>query len=115
MVHEDSGSTKGADLDSNKILYMDIKEFREGGYLQEVNRRFLHPLGLALEIDVHADGSESLGGIWDSRRDPEGICFDEGNQEQRRGRQEKVDEQERLRQSARTQGLGYWIQPLGEY
>ena len=29
--------------------YMPIKEFRERGYLQELNRRFLHPLGLALE------------------------------------------------------------------
>lgn len=29
---------------------IDIKEFREKGYLQELNRNFLHPLGLALEI-----------------------------------------------------------------
>lgn len=29
---------------------MAISEFRDGGYLQEVNRRLLHPLGLALEV-----------------------------------------------------------------
>ena len=34
----------------NKI---DVKEFREKGYLQELNRRFLHPLGLALEIIIY--------------------------------------------------------------
>ena len=26
------------------------KEFAEKGYMQEVNRRFLHPLGLAIAI-----------------------------------------------------------------
>lgn len=30
--------------------YLDINEFVDGGYLQEVNRQLLHPLGLALEV-----------------------------------------------------------------
>lgn len=30
---------------------MSIAEFQSEGYLQEVNRRFLHPLGLALAVD----------------------------------------------------------------
>lgn len=34
---------------SEPIKYLDMDEFRDGGYLQEVNRRFFHPLGLALE------------------------------------------------------------------
>lgn len=38
------------------IKYMDIAAFRGQGYLQEVNRRFLHPLGLALEVTVVDDG-----------------------------------------------------------
>lgn len=29
---------------------MSVHEFRAFGYLQEVNRKFLHPLGLALEV-----------------------------------------------------------------
>lgn len=33
---------------------MDIAEFVRDGYLHEVNRRFLHPLGLALEV-THED------------------------------------------------------------
>jgi hypothetical protein len=56
--------------------YMDVKEFREAGYLQELNRQFLHPLGLAIEVAVDPDGKEYLGRIWDSRDDPEGIIFE---------------------------------------
>jgi hypothetical protein len=60
------------------VKRMDIKEFRELGFLQEVNRHFFHPLGLALEVITEEDGSEKLGGIWDYREDPEGIYFDGG-------------------------------------
>ncbi len=57
---------------SEEIKRIDIKEFREAGYLQEANRRFFHPLGLALEITRHEDGTETLSGVWDYRDDPEG-------------------------------------------
>lgn len=57
------------------IKYIDIKEFRELGYLQELNRRFLHPLGLALEVGINDDGTEYLKEIWDYRDDPEGIYY----------------------------------------
>lgn len=57
------------------IKRMDIKEFREEGFLQEANRLFFHPLGLALEVKVEDDGTETLGGIWDYRDDPEGVAF----------------------------------------
>jgi len=58
--------------------YISIKEFREFGYLQEVNRKFLHPLGLALEVQVDDDGTEKLGGVWDYREDDMGMMFVEG-------------------------------------
>ena len=60
---------------------MDIKEFRELGFLQEVNRLVLHPAGLALAIEVMEDGSERLYGIYDHRDDPEGILYGEGQME----------------------------------
>ena len=66
------------------IKRMDIKEFREKGYLQELNRRFLHPLGLALEIKTEKDGTEVLGGIWDYREDEEGIYYDIANSDEER-------------------------------
>ncbi len=55
-----------------------IKEFRESGYLQELNRRFLHPLGLALFVNIMENGEE-LGGVYDFRDDPEGVYFDYKN------------------------------------
>jgi len=56
--------------------YIDAKEFREEGYLQEVNRRFFHPLGLALEIIQNKETEEyQFNGIADYRDDPEGVFF----------------------------------------
>ena len=55
---------------------MSINAFRRGGFLQEVNRQFLHPLGLALEVTVDDEtGEERLSGVWDYRNDPEGMLF----------------------------------------
>lgn len=34
----------------SKPAYIPIEELREGGYVQEANRQFFHPLGLALEV-----------------------------------------------------------------
>jgi hypothetical protein len=60
---------------SDDIKRIDIAEFRRLGLLQEVNRLFFHPRGLALEV-VATDGEpERLGGIWDYRDDPEGMGF----------------------------------------
>lgn len=61
---------------SQEIKRMDIKEFRAQGFLQEANRLFFHPIGLALEVIINEEtGEESLGGVWDYRNDPEGVLF----------------------------------------
>lgn len=62
----------------DNIKRMNIREFRAEGFLQEANRVFFHPLGLALEVNVEDDGTETLGGIWDYRDDPEGVAFGPG-------------------------------------
>lgn len=49
------------------MSYIPTTEFYEQGYLQELNRLFLHPLGLALEVDVHPDGRATLTGVQDHR------------------------------------------------
>jgi hypothetical protein len=67
-----------------QLKIIPVKEFRELGYLQELNRQFLHPLGLAISIIQYEDGSEGLGGIWDYRNDPEGIIYDINNSESER-------------------------------
>lgn len=46
------------------------------GLLFEINRKVLHPLGLALEVSV--DGEDAtVSAIWDCRKDPEGVLFDD--------------------------------------
>lgn len=56
------------------IKRMPIKEFRKEGFLQVLNRQFLHLLGLALEVIVDA-GEEKLGGVWDYRDDSVGLSY----------------------------------------
>ena len=36
----------------SKIKRMSINEFQKKGFLQEANRLFFHPLGMALEVYV---------------------------------------------------------------
>ena len=59
-----------------------IKESAEflvdSGLLFEINRKILHPLGLAIEVIVEDDGTTKFGSLWDSRGDPEGIIFADG-------------------------------------
>lgn len=57
---------------------MNLKEFVEIGLLQEINRRILHPMGLALSVYIDDDGKCGWGDIWDYRNDPEGIIFSDG-------------------------------------
>jgi len=63
---------------TKKIKKMGVKEFRELGLLQEVNRKFLHPMGLALEVVIEKNGKERFGRVWDYRDDPEGMAFAPG-------------------------------------
>jgi len=91
-----------------EIHYMSVAEFRREGYLQELNRLFLHPLGLAMEILVEDGGRERLGGVWDYRHDTEGIRFE--------GRDlvplaEHVREQWDASEPDRVAALGYMVQP----
>ena len=61
---------------ATEVKRMDIKDFRKFGFLQEANRLFFHPIGLALEVIVDDETEEErLGGIWDYRDDPEGILY----------------------------------------
>jgi hypothetical protein len=91
---------------------MALNEFVDEGYLHELNRQFLHPLGLALEVicdDVTGE-VHRFGGIHDYREDPEGMTFGEDTLD--------VDKVKRIaaiteaRKAGREAGLGYWVQPL---
>ena len=57
---------------------MSPKEFMDLGLLQEINRQFLHPRGLAMAVMI--DGEEvTLGPIYDYRAEPEGVEFARGD------------------------------------
>lgn len=90
-----------------------IADFRTLGYLQEANRLFFHPRGLALEVTVNLDGTEQLGGVWDYRQDPEGIHFGDGMIDP--GKVAIVETQRAIHLAAREQlGFPDGIQQAGD-
>jgi hypothetical protein len=50
-----------------EINLITAKEFYEKGYLQEVNRRFFHPLGLSMAVEITDKGDIEYLGILDYR------------------------------------------------
>lgn len=86
--------------------YMDIGEFRRLGYLHEVNRRFLHPLGLALVVGIDEDGTERLQGVIDNRDDPEGMAYATLDQE----KMSHIATIVAACRPAREKALGFFIQ-----
>jgi len=99
------------------VKRIDIKEFRESGYLQELNRRFLHPLGMALEIRQESDGTETLGGVWDYREDEEGIYYDLVNSDNERldkfhKNEQFVFDEMMKRSEKRSEMFGSNIEPI---
>lgn len=94
------------------IKSISVKEFRDRGYLQEVNRRFLHPLGLALSAEINDDGSEVFGKIWDYRDDPEGILFGESMLEEQEAKEKALRINSELAEKAkvRTEKYGGVVQ-----
>lgn len=58
--------------------FMDMREFRDFGYLQEANRVFFHPLGLCLGVMVDSDDpdwSKAELVVRDLRNVPDGVFF----------------------------------------
>lgn len=96
------------------IKHLPIAEFRRLGFLQEANRQFFHPLGLALEITREEDGTERISGVWDFRDDPEGVMFTDLSDDDAR---EKAAHVAALRESKRAARealfFGDIVQPLG--
>jgi len=97
----------------NNVKYMSIKEFRKLGFVQEINRRILHPCGLALEVIVDkATGEETLGGVWDYREDPEGIYYED--EVLSRAKAQAVTDLFNSKLAHRREAFGHIIQPVPE-
>ena len=98
---------------SDDVKRMDITEFMQLGFLQEANRQFFHPLGLALEVIIEEDGSCRLGGIWDYREDPEGIVFADPLEADKSA---MVSEERKRHEKTRIALFGGWvIQPVEDH
>lgn len=102
----------------SEIKYITPREFLEGGYLQEVNRQFLHPLGLALSISIDEDDPTDegeFGGVWDYRDDPEGMMFGgPDNYGLDHGKAQAVELERKAHEPARRKLFGQTVQPLFE-
>jgi len=85
---------------------MTAKELVDTGLLQEVNRLFFHPRGLALGIKVDDDGNYSLDDVWDSREDPEGFWFSDISEDKKKYAKELFDSKD----VARVKKIGSVIQ-----
>jgi hypothetical protein len=87
-----------------------IEDFQNLGYLQELNRTFLHPLGLSLGISIDDKGEKQLYAIFDHRDEKSGPVFKAGQLSQ-----EKVDfveAQRKERNQVRLNQYGFDIQPV---
>jgi len=91
------------------VKKIDIEEFRNFGFLQEVNRQFFHPLGLALEVDLTKN---IIVGIWDCRDDPEGIYYNDLTKESSIQKALNVKKFKEEKDKSRMERLGYIIQPI---
>lgn len=91
---------------------MTLQEFYDEGYLQELNRGFLHPLGLAIRVKIEkVDGEEvvkGFGGIVDKRDEPHEIFFAEGEID--KDAIENVNDQSVMGFEKRFEELGFVIQ-----
>jgi hypothetical protein len=100
----------------SEIKTITAREFYERGYLQEVNRQFLHPLGLALCVSIDCEDPEDKGeylSVWDYRDDPEGMEFGGPDGYGLDARKALNVEEDRLsHEAARKRLWGQVIQPL---
>jgi hypothetical protein len=99
---------------------IDLKEFVEFGFLQEANRRFFHPLGMAMTFTISEDGTHSFVGFADYRDDPEGCYFGFGNTDRADRMQEAIDKESRVKalwhskEPVRRGLFGDAIEPIGK-
>ena len=99
-------------MKGKEIKKLSLQNFVDQGYLQEVNRQFFHPLGLALEVVVDKGTVETLGGIWDYRDDPEGMVFGDLTKQSSVKKALLVEEQKQKVAKGRFKKFGFTIQPI---
>lgn len=105
---------------------MSLKEFKDFGFLQEANRQFFHPLGLALTVLWDEDDPDNENGvdmetagpgrlsIQDWRHlDDEGGAFESLDDKESQEKAERVEELRAKTAEVREERFGWVIQPIG--
>ena len=99
------------------MKYLSVKELSARGLLFEINRRVLHPLGLAISIDVERDDETDeitlakFSDIWDCQEDPEGVFYhDELFATGLQKYQDYMEREGNARLETRREILGYTVQ-----
>ena len=100
---------------SEERKWMSIEEFQSEGYLQEANRQFFHPLGLALAAGFDPQNERFYLELWDYRDDPEGMFFsvEELDNEEARRKAANVEGQRLALAAERIRVSGSGVQMLG--
>lgn len=94
---------------------MTLKEFYELGLVQELNRIFLHPMGLAFCIKTDEEkGTAEFDSIIDYRDDPEGMIFSKEviDTDEARLKEEVVKKMLDGKWDLRVKNFGWQIQPV---
>lgn len=104
-----------------KYVQDPVKLLLDSGLLFEINRRILHPFGLALAIECPTTDEEKeaaakttsvQASIWDCRDDPEGITFDMDGLIDGENKLAGTVLQNQARLEKRRELLGYVIQNM---
>lgn len=99
---------------SGNIQRLTPKQFRELGLLQEINRQFLHPRGMALEVIVCEQPElQVFGAVWDSREDPEGFVY-AGEILPTEDKAEHAKKLQDDHAEVRQERFGWVVQPFGD-
>lgn len=94
---------------ADELKLISMNDFVGFGFLHEMNRQFLHPLGLAMMVTRNEETEEvEFYGIMDNRDDPEGIIFEDALD------LIKIENVQAIRQqkaTTRQKNFGWVIQP----
>lgn len=104
-------------MENNDFDTLSGDEFRKLGYLQEVNRRFFHPLGLAMAANVDSTGAVVSFSILDDREDKMGFIYDIAKSDDERKERFKrnakfIDDEIEKRSANRIDYLGMTWEPI---
>lgn len=63
---------------ANDLKFLSVDFLLQSGLLFEINRTVLHPLGLALEVQMDPEKGATIERLWDCRDDEEGLIYEKG-------------------------------------